>query len=77
MDELSGVTAADLKARNRMGTPASLDKADRKALARAHKRDIVNRSLMIRIFAAWVITVPATAVLSALVFFTLRGMLMP
>lgn len=68
---------SDLKARNRMGTPASLGKADRKALARAHKRDIVNRSLMIRIFAAWVITVPATAILSALVFFTLRGMLMP
>jgi inorganic phosphate transporter, PiT family len=68
---------SDLKARNRMGTPTSLDKADRKALARAHKRDIVNRSLMIRIFAAWIITVPAPAILSALVFFTLRGKLMP
>lgn len=68
---------ADLKARNRTGAPALLDKADRKALTRAHKRDIVNRSLMVRIFAAWVITVPATAALSALVFFTLRGMLMP
>lgn len=67
----------DLKARNKSGGPALLQKADRKALARAHKRDIVNRALMIRIFAAWVITVPATAVLSALVYYTLRGMLMP
>lgn len=68
---------ADLKARNRAGLPADLDKPARKALARAHKRDIVNRRLMLRIAAAWVVTVPASAVMGALLFFTLRGMLLP
>jgi inorganic phosphate transporter, PiT family len=33
--------------------------------------------LVIRIFAAWLITVPATALIAALLFFTLRGMLLP
>ncbi|GAA0310423.1 inorganic phosphate transporter [Rhodovulum strictum] len=68
---------ADLKARNRAGVPAPLDREDRKVLDRAHRRDLVNRSLMLRIFAAWIVTVPATAVLSALIYYTLRGILMP
>lgn len=66
----------DLKARNKAGTPAALTKADRKTLNRAHKREMVNRSLMVRIFAAWVITVPATALLSGLIYYTLRGMML-
>lgn len=37
---------------------------------------MVNRSLMVRIFAAWIITVPATAALSALIYFMLRGMML-
>lgn len=66
----------DLKARNKAGAPAALTKADRKTLNRAHKREMVNRSLMVRIFAAWIITVPATAALSALIYFMLRGMML-
>jgi PiT family inorganic phosphate transporter len=66
----------DLKARNKAGIPAALSRRDRKSLNRAHKRDLVNRGLMVRIFAAWVITVPATALMSGLIYFTLRGMLL-
>jgi PiT family inorganic phosphate transporter len=66
----------DLKARNKACTPAALSKADRKALRRAYQRDLVNRGLMLRIFAAWVITVPATALMSGLIYFTLRGMML-
>jgi PiT family inorganic phosphate transporter len=67
---------ADLKARNRANTPAALSPDERKALTRAHKRDLVNREMMLKIFAAWIITVPATAAMAALIFFTLRGMML-
>lgn len=40
-------------------------------------KPLVNRRLMLRIFAAWVITVPATAALAAISFFTLRGIMLP
>ncbi|MFV0335577.1 MAG: inorganic phosphate transporter [Tropicimonas sp.] len=50
----------------------------REAMAvRAGGRGRVNRRLMLRIFAAWIITVPATAALAGLTFFTLRGALLP
>lgn len=52
--------------------------------ARAHAatpghraKPLVNRRLMLRIFAAWIITVPATAGLAALSYFTLRGIMLP
>ncbi len=56
--------------------PDYLAKSDRKQLRRAHKQELVKRSLMLRIVAAWVITVPASAAIAALLFFMLRGMLM-
>lgn len=40
-------------------------------------KPLVNRRLMLRIFAAWIITVPATAGLAALSYFTLRGIMLP
>ncbi|ODS61376.1 MAG: phosphate permease [Arenimonas sp. SCN 70-307] len=81
-------TAADITARGEMlrelkrqykarqETPEHLDKAERKKLRRAHKQELVKRSLVLRIAAAWVITVPASAFIAAILFFTLRGMLM-
>ena len=53
-----------------------LAKSERKQLRRAHKQELVKRSLVLRIVATWVVTVPASAFLGALLFFTLRGMLM-
>ena len=81
-------TAADIAARGEMlrelkrqyktrqETPEHLDKAERKKLRRAHKQELVKRSLVLRIAAAWVITVPASAFLAAILFYMLRGMLM-
>lgn len=57
--------------------PAHLDKKDRKALNKAHKQALVKRGLVLRIFAAWIITVPATALIAAFLFYFLRGLLMP
>jgi inorganic phosphate transporter, PiT family len=56
---------------------AAISKAERKSLRRVHRKDLVKRAVMMRVIAAWIITVPATAVLSALIFFTIRGMMLP
>lgn len=65
----------DLKNRSRASGYKPLAKADRKTLKKAHKRAMVNRELMMKIFAAWIITVPATAFLAGILYFTLRGMM--
>lgn len=43
-------------------------KGERKAFKKAYRQQIVKRSVVMRIIAAWVVTVPATAVLAALLF---------
>jgi len=66
----------DLK-RKKWDGQSEVTKLDRKTIKRVHKRDLVDRSLVLRIFAAWIITVPATAAISAVVYFTLRGIMLP
>lgn len=68
---------ADLKASNKSGEGSDIDRAGRKVIKSAYKQDLVNRALVLRIVAAWIITVPATGVLAALVYFTLRGIMLP
>ena len=46
---------------------------ERKGLKKATKKELVKRSALLRIAAAWVITVPASAVLSAIIFYMLLG----
>ncbi|HFC04340.1 MAG TPA: inorganic phosphate transporter [Rhizobiales bacterium] len=56
---------------------AIFSKAERKRLGKAHKKELVKRSLVYKIAAAWVITVPAAAFMSAFFFFAIRGMMLP
>ena len=51
-------------------------KSDRKRLRKQHRKELVKRSLVLRIIATWIITVPASALLAALSFYMLRGMLL-
>jgi len=44
-----------------------------KSLKRALRENYVKRGMVKKIVAAWVITVPAAAVLSAIIFFVLKG----
>jgi PiT family inorganic phosphate transporter len=44
-----------------------------KKLKKAIKENYVKRGMVKKIVAAWIITVPAAAVLSALIFFILKG----
>jgi len=54
-----------------------LTNTELKTLKKARKRKLVRRRYVFAIAAAWVITVPAAALLAALFFFMLRGMLLP
>lgn len=54
-----------------------LGKRERRDLGRVHRVELVKRNLLLRIAAAWIVTVPVAAVLAAMFFFMLRGMLLP
>ena len=63
--------------RKQAATDRLLDKRERKGLGRVHRVELVKRNLLLRIAAAWVITVPLAALLAAMFFFMIRGMLLP
>jgi len=52
-------------------------KKERKSLKKAYKEELVQRSHMYKIAAAWVITVPLSAMLAAMLYFMIRGILVP
>ena len=66
-----------LKQLQKMGPEAVIDAAQRKELQKALKRQLVKRSSLLKIVSAWIITVPISAVLAALFYFVLRGMMLP
>ena len=54
-----------------------LSKKERKLLRTLFKQELVKRSAMSKIIAAWVITVPASATLAAFLFYAIRGFMLP
>ena len=66
-----------LKELQKMGPEAVIDAAQRKELQKALKRQLVKRSSLFKIVSAWIITVPVSAVLAALFYYVLRGMMLP
>jgi PiT family inorganic phosphate transporter len=58
----------------RKAAPAVLSKYERKQLRRVYREQLVKRSEVLKIAAAWVVTVPATALMAALLYFTIFGM---
>ncbi len=56
---------------------AELSKKERKGLKRVYKTELVKRSALMKIVAAWLITVPVSGLLAALLYFTIRGMMLP
>lgn len=53
-----------------------LSKVEKKALKAVKKHELVKRSALKMILAAWLITVPASALLSAMFYFMIRGILL-
>ncbi|BCD59867.1 MULTISPECIES: inorganic phosphate transporter [unclassified Nitratiruptor] len=54
-----------------------LTKIEKKALKALKKYELVQRSALKMIVAAWLITVPAAAVLAAMIYFMIRGIMLP
>ena len=54
-----------------------LTKIEKKAIKALKKYELVQRSALKMIVAAWIITVPAAAVLAAMFYYMIRGMLLP
>jgi len=69
VEEMEGLLK---QARKKKQVP--LSKSDRKRLKKIYKEEMVKRSQLVRIAAAWIITVPASAIMAAILFFTLRGL---
>lgn len=55
---------------------SGLSKKERKNLKRIYRTELVKRAALLKIAAAWIITVPASGILAALFFFTIRGMML-
>ncbi len=80
-DYLERFRAAPLKQKKRMlqelkdkitRREAHISKRQRKGLQKIYKRELVKRSLVLKVIAAWVITVPAAAILAAVFFHLIR-----
>jgi PiT family inorganic phosphate transporter len=52
---------------------AELTKKERKRLKKLYRRELVKRSHLLKIAAAWVITVPASGLMAAVLYLTIRG----
>lgn len=76
--EEKGKMLEELKTQARLQMdPAHFSKAERKNMKRVYKHELVKRSQLLRIGAAWVITVPASALMSAMLFFMIKGIMAP
>ena len=58
-----------------MGDSLGWSKSERKRLKKIYREEMVKRSHLVKIAAAWIITVPASAIMAAFLFFTLRGLM--
>ena len=65
---------ADLKKKKAI---TRLTKKERGSLQKVYKKELVKRSHLYKIVAAWIITVPISGLLAAFLFFTIRGFMLP
>jgi PiT family inorganic phosphate transporter len=68
------IMLARLKANSRK---SGITKKERKQLKKLYNTELVKRSHLLKIAAAWVITVPASAVMAAIIYYMIRGILIP
>ncbi|MBZ0218568.1 MAG: inorganic phosphate transporter [Fimbriimonadaceae bacterium] len=69
-----GEMIAELKLRK---AESGIPKRDRKSLRNLYRRELVRRSMLFRIAAAWIITVPVSGLMAAFFYFFLRGVYLP
>lgn len=66
----------ELKQKTRTGETV-ISKRERKDLRKVHRQTLVKRSVMMKIVAAWIITVPASAAMAAIAYYAIRGAMLP
>ncbi len=77
LDNFRNATVEEMEAllkearKNKQAIP--LSKKERKRLKKIYREELVKRSHLFRIAAAWIITVPASACMAAVLYFTIRG----
>ncbi|MCL2020814.1 MAG: inorganic phosphate transporter [Betaproteobacteria bacterium] len=70
--EQKGMMLKELKMQARLKLdPANFSKPERKGMKKFYRRELVKRSLLKRIIAAWLITVPASALMATGIFYLL------
>jgi PiT family inorganic phosphate transporter len=68
-----GVMLAELKMQSKLKLdPANFSKPERKGLKKYYRKELVKRSQILKIVAAWIITVPASALIASALFYALR-----
>ncbi|MEO7940714.1 MAG: inorganic phosphate transporter [Burkholderiaceae bacterium] len=72
-----GRMLAELKASKSAIAESHLTKKERKGLKTVYRQELVKRSALARIVAAWLITVPVSALLAAMIYYMIRGMMLP
>jgi PiT family inorganic phosphate transporter len=55
---------------------SGLSKSERKHLKRVYRTELVKRAALLKIVAAWLITVPISGLFAAIFYFTIRGMML-
>ena len=63
--------------RKKIKKASHLTKKERKKMRAGYKHELVKRSALYKIAAAWIITVPASGAIGAMLFFTIRGFMLP
>lgn len=71
-----GAMLQELKRKSKVGETA-ITKAERKDLSKQYRKDLVKRSVVMRVIAAWIVTVPASALMAALIYYAIRGAMLP
>ena len=52
---------------------ADLSKSERKQMRKVYRHELVKRSAVFKIAAAWIITVPASALMAAMFYYMIFG----
>jgi len=66
----------ELKQQTKLGE-GYISKQERKDLRKVHRKNLVKRSVVLRVVAAWIITVPVSAAMAAVIFYAIRGAMLP
>jgi PiT family inorganic phosphate transporter len=72
-----GRMLAELKASKQAIVDSHLTKRERKGLKGVYREELVKRSALARIVAAWLITVPISGLMAAMIYFMIRGIMLP